>query len=62
MAWINKNIVGTTNPKAHGKEVTANKAGEWRYRVGYHRIIAHINDEKIIILILEIGHRHNIYK
>lgn len=62
MAWINKNLVGTTNPRAHGKGLAANRAGEWRYRVGAHRIIAHIDDEKIAILILEIGHRRDIYK
>ncbi|WP_298789154.1 type II toxin-antitoxin system RelE/ParE family toxin [uncultured Marinococcus sp.] len=62
MAWINKNLVGTTNPRAHGKGLTANRAGAWRYRVGDRRIIAHIDDEKIIILILEIGHRRDIYK
>ncbi|MEN1970080.1 type II toxin-antitoxin system RelE/ParE family toxin [Lentibacillus sp. N15] len=34
---------------------------KWRYRIGDYRIIAHINDEAIIILILEIGYRRNIY-
>lgn len=62
MAWINKNLVGTTNPRAHRKGLTTNRAEEWRYRIGDHRIIAHIDDEKIIILILEIGHRRDIYK
>lgn len=62
MAWINKNLVGTTNPRAHGKGLTANRTEEWRYRVGDHRIIAHIDDEKIVILILEIGHRRDTYK
>lgn len=61
MAWIKKNLVGTTNPREHGKGLTANRSGEWRYRIGDYRIIAHINDEDITILVLEIGHRRDIY-
>jgi len=61
MSWIKKNLVNTTNPRQFGKGLTGNKSGEWRYRVGDYRIISHIDDEKIIILILEIGHRRDIY-
>lgn len=62
MAWIKKNIVDTTNPKKYGKGLSANRSGQWRYRIGDYRIIAHIDDEAITILILEIGHRRDIYK
>src|SRR5699024_11602220 len=62
MAWIKKNLVETTNPRKHGKSLSANRAGEWRYRIGDYRIIALINDEKVTILVLEIGHRREIYK
>jgi len=62
MAWIKKNLVGTTNPREYGKGLTVNRTGEWRYRIGDYRIISHINDETITILILEIGHRRDIYK
>src|SRR5699024_9935109 len=62
MAWIKKNLVETTNPRKHGKSLSANRAGEWRYRIGDYRLIAHIDDEKVTILVLEIGHRREIYK
>ena len=62
MAWIKKNLVGTTNPREYGKGLTANRTEEWRYRIGDYRIISYINDETITILILEIGHRRDIYK
>lgn len=60
-AWIRKNLEGCTNPRQHGKGLTANRSGEWRYRIGDYRIIADIQDDKVIILILEIGHRRDIY-
>lgn len=62
MNWIEKNLVGTDNPRIHGKGLTANKTGFWRYRVGSYRIIAEINDGEITILILTIGHRNDVYK
>ena len=44
-----------------GKGLIENKSGEWRYRIGDYRVICEIQDEEIIVLVLEIGHRKNIY-
>lgn len=62
MGWIQKNLVNCTDPRQHGKGLTVNRSGEWRYRLGDYRLIADINDETVTILMLEIGHRKNIYK
>ena len=61
LGWIRKNLEGCTNPRQHGKPLIANKSGQWRYRVGDYRLIARIEDEKIIILILNVGHRRDVY-
>lgn len=60
-SWIDKNLIGTSNPRQHGKGLTSNRSGQWRYRVGNYRILADIQDYKVIVLALEIGHRKNIY-
>lgn len=60
-AWIRKNLEGCSDPRIHGKGLTANRSGEWRYRIGDYRIIADIQDDRVIILVLEIGHRSDIY-
>ena len=62
IGWIRKNLEGCENPRAHGKALIADKAGSWRYRVGDYRIICEINDDKIIVLVLSVGHRKDIYK
>lgn len=62
LAWIEKNLIGCEDPRQHGKGLTANRSGQWRYRVGDYRIIAEIMDDKIVILVLNIGHRSNIYE
>ena len=50
LAWIEKNLVDCENPQQHGKGLTANRSGEWHYRVGDYRIIAEIEDEKVSFL------------
>ena len=60
-AWIDKNLVGTADPRIHGKGLTANRSGQWRYRVGDYRILAEIEDEKLVILVIEVGHRSRVY-
>ena len=61
-SWIEKNLIGTTEPRRHGKGLTSNRSGQWRYRVGDYRIIADIEDEKLIILVVEVEHRSRVYK
>ena len=60
--WISKNLNDCENPRLHGKALTANHTGKWRYRVGDYRILAKIDDDKIIIFVLEVGHRREIYE
>ena len=60
-AWLKKNIDGCSDPRIHGKGLTANRSGQWRYRVGNYRIICKIEDDKVIVLVLTIGHRNTVY-
>jgi mRNA interferase RelE/StbE len=60
--WIEKNLIGTANPRQHGKGLMGNKSDYWRYRVGDYRIFAEIRDAEVIIIIVETGHRSQIYK
>lgn len=55
--WIRKNLEGTTNPCTHGRALAGNLSGLWRYRVGSYRLIAEIHDDRLVILLLEVGHR-----
>lgn len=61
-AWIRKNLVDCENPRQHGKGLTANRKGQWRYRIGDYRLICLIEDERLVILALNIGHRRDIYE
>ncbi len=59
--WIEKNLIGEDDPRRHGKGLTSNRSGQWRYRIGDYRLICQIDDNKLIILALSVGHRRDIY-
>ena len=59
--WIRKNLGGCSDPRAHGKALVANHQGKWRYRVGDYRILAVIQDDRVLILVVHIGHRSSVY-
>ena len=61
-AWIEKNLVNCSDPRAHGKGLTSNRSGQWRYRIGDYRLICLIEDNKLVILALSVGHRSEVYK
>lgn len=60
--WIEKNLVDCLNPRQHGKALVGDKKGYWRYRIGSYRLIADIDDDQIIIEIINIAHRRDIYE
>jgi mRNA interferase RelE/StbE len=60
--WLNERIEGGKNPRHFGEPLKGDLAGLWRYRVGDYRILCEIQDQKIVVLVLTIGHRRQIYK
>jgi len=62
MAWIEKNLIGCTNPRQYGKTLRYDRRNEWCYRVGVYRLIADIQDHVVTIEIINVGHRREIYR
>lgn len=60
-AWIDKHLTDCENPWAFGKGLTANRSGQWRYRIGDYRLLCKIEDSELVILALSVGHRNIIY-
>ncbi len=55
-------VQNADNPRTTGKALQGKLASYWRYRVGDYRLICHIKDGELIVLIIEIGHRKDIYR
>ena len=60
--WIENNLDGCDDPRVHGKALSANRSGQWRYRIGDYRLICEIEDNKLVIFALSVGHRKDVYK
>jgi mRNA interferase RelE/StbE len=60
--FLRKRLAATDNPRQWGKPLHGEKRGLWRYRVGDYRLICDIQDEKVVVLVLVVGHRKDVYR
>lgn len=50
------------DPRSTGKALVGNMAGLWRYRVGDYRIICEIEDDVLLVLVVDVAHRSEVYR
>ena len=62
MTWIENKLDGCENPRRLGKPLKGKLNEYWRYRVGQYRVLVEIKDDKLMIVMINIGHRKDIYK
>ena len=62
LRYLNRVLVEAEHPRQRGKPLTTNLAGLWRYRVGDYRVICDIQDGELVVLVLQIGHRSEVYR
>lgn len=60
LAWVEKNLVNTDNPRKGGKALKYNSNEYWIYRVGSYRILSDINENEVKIIIFNLGHKEDI--
>lgn len=59
--YLDERIATEDDPRRFGEGLTENLAGLWKYRIGDFRVIADIQDDRIVVLIVRIAHRRRIY-
>lgn len=57
-----REIATLDDPRSVGKPLVGNLAGLWRYRVGDYRIICYIDDGELVILVVDVDHRSEVYR
>lgn len=62
IAYLDERVKSDEDPRRFGKGLKSELAGLWRYRVGDYRILCQIVDEQLIVLVIAVGHRRNIYE
>lgn len=61
LGFLDGRIAGTEDPRTFGKALKGDLKGLWRYRVSDYRLICSIQDQRLIVLVLKVGHRRDIY-
>ena len=59
--WLDARVLGADNPKQWGKELKGDFTGLWRYRVGDYRVVCQLKKDDLIVLVIRVRHRKNIY-
>lgn len=61
--FMTKRVSTLENPRTIGEALRGDKLGDyWKYRVGDYRIITHIEDNVMTIMVLRVGNRRDVYK
>jgi mRNA interferase RelE/StbE len=62
LSFLQERLLLAPSPRALGAALVGPLSGLWKYRVGDIRIIADIRDGELLILVIEIGNRREIYR
>ncbi len=61
LAYLRRHVETDQDPRRVGKRLHGAKSGLWRYRVGDYRIVCRIEDQRVVVLVLAVGHRSEVY-
>jgi len=62
LKYFSERISTNEDPKRFGRALHHELQGLWRYRIGDYRAICQIEDDRLIVLVLGVGHRRQIYR
>ena len=54
--------IATADPRALGQALQGRLAGLWRYRVGDYRIVARLEHDRLVVLVVDVGPRSDVYR
>jgi mRNA interferase RelE/StbE len=60
--WIEERLVGCQNPRLWGAALIGGFSGFWKYRIGGYRLVCEIEDNELIVQIIDVGNRRDIYR
>ncbi|MGB6976891.1 MAG: type II toxin-antitoxin system RelE/ParE family toxin [Gammaproteobacteria bacterium] len=61
LEYLRKRIAADADPRRFGKPLSYDKHGLWRYRVQDARIVCRIEEDELLVLVVKVGHRKDIY-
>ena len=61
VSYLRERLATGEDPRRYGAPLRRELAGRWKYRVGDYRLICEIQEERILVLVLMVGHRSRVY-
>jgi mRNA interferase RelE/StbE len=61
ISYLDHRIAKAENPRNFGKPLRDEKFGLWRYRVRDYRIVCKLQEKRLVVLVVQVGHRSTIY-
>jgi len=61
LRYLRQRIATAEDPRRFGHALTGDLKGLWRYRVGAYRIVAAIEEDRFVVLVVAVGHRREVY-
>ena len=62
LSYLDSNITGCDDPRQFGKALKGDLGDLWRFRTSHYRIICQIRDEELVVLVVRVGHRKDVYE
>lgn len=62
IAFLEERVASHPEPRTLAKKLVATDMELWRFRVGDYRIVSKFEDDRLVILVVTIGHRREVYK
>ena len=59
--YMDRRIAAGRDPRQFGKPLRGSRFGLWRYRVRDFRIICELQEQRLVVLVVAVGHRSTIY-
>jgi mRNA interferase RelE/StbE len=59
--FLYERVAKLDDPHQIGERLQGTLSGLWRYRVGDYRLICSLEDDRLVVLVLRVGHRREIY-
>lgn len=60
--YLEERVVQLDDPRSLGKSLRGQLAELWRYRIGDYRVICEHRDKTLVVLVVDVGHRRDVYK
>jgi len=60
--YLEDRVAPLDNPRNRGKPLVGDRKGLWRYRVGGYRVLCELRDKELIVLVVVVAHRRQVYR